>query len=87
MAEAIGGQSDEKLSAVPFYKETHLAVQIACCALATGKQQEALAETLLKGFWDEDAGQANFDDNGENLAFQFAVWEVQNGVFQRSFVI
>jgi|GEM_PF-4466616 len=87
IAEAAGGQSDKKLSAAPFYKETHLAVQIACCALATGKQREALAEILLKEFWDEDAGQANFNEDGENLAFQFGVWGVRNGVFQRSFVI
>ncbi len=83
VAEVDGISQDSPLSAAPFYRETHLAIQIAGRALATGVRHAELAKILRAQQWDTSAGRAAFDDRGENTAFQFGVWGLQGGAFQR----
>lgn len=83
VAEVDGISQDSPLSAAPFYRETHLAIQIAGRALAAGGQHAELASILYDRQWQTSAGRAAFDDRGENTAFQFGVWGLQDDAFQR----
>lgn len=72
---------------IPFYRETHMAVEIAATALAHGANREVLAQSIRNTKWSCLAGVADFDRCGENRALEFCVWEIKKGVFQQSFVL